>query len=348
MLEIGRDQFGISEARMKIEIQQMHSELIKILEMKKIDYAKLRSALVPTMDKDEAVFLFDLSVIESGLYGREIFNQILPLLDPRTTQSILVGNLLGNDQYLIFEILHESILLARSFTFRHSTMIYGVYINNLSSTAKNRINNGLSSYAAYLGYIETTYQSRAKIYLSTTMAGFLLKKGNTFILAHEDDRSNEENINVTSYDLEQYGYHIASLQEYYFSIFLSYKIERPIFNIDTTDIEIALNSVTSNVQRLDEFNVILDEAKHGYLMNKKLGKMKKAGFAEADRTQIERLIKEKVTNSYIYNLEYLKKYNVLKFNIMLEFERTEGHPTRTTAALEYMPDQKSLRVITLH
>lgn len=348
MLEILRDHYGLAESRMKNEILRLHGELIEILAAKKINYAELRSALVPSMDKDESIFLFDSSVVASGLYGREVFNRILPLLDPRTTQSILVGDLLGDDQRLIHEILVESMVLARSFTFKHSTLIYGVYINNLSSTAKEHINNALVSYPPYLGYIPTTFQSRAKIYASTTMAGFLLKKGKTFIMAHEDDRSNLENINITLYDLEQYGYKIVSLQSYYFSIFLSYKIDRPVFNFDTTDIEIALNSISSNVQALDGFDVILDEAKHGYLVNNKLGKMKKAGLAEIDRMKIERLIKQKVSNSYIYNLVYHEEHDVMKFNIMLELERADGYPTRMTAALEYMPNQKSLRVITLH
>lgn len=348
MLEVLRDHYEIAESRMKNEIQQMHSELIEILAAKKIDYTGLRSALVPSMDKDEAIFLFDSSVIDSGTYGREIFSRILPRLDPRTTQSILVGDLLGDDQRLIYEILRESMVLVRSFTFKHSTLILGVYINNLSSAVKDRINNELVSYAPYLGYIPTTFQSRAKIYASTTMAGFLLKKGKTLIMAHEDDRSNAENINITPYNLEQHGYKIASLQSYYFSVFLSYKIERPVFDLDTTDIEIALNSISSNVQSFDEFCVILDEAKHGYLINKKLGKMKKAGLADADRTQIERLIKEKVSSSYIYNLVYLEEHDVMKFNIILELEHEEGYPTRMTAALEYMPNHKSLRVITLH
>jgi len=76
--------------------------------------------------------------------------------------------------------------------------------------------------------------------------------------------------------------------------------------------------------------------------------MKKSGLAKADRTQIERLIKQKVSNSYIYNLTYLEEHDVMKFNIMLELAHAEGYPTRMTAALEYMPNQKSLRVITLH
>jgi hypothetical protein len=75
------------------------------------------------------------------------------------------------------------------------------------------------------------------------MCGFLLKKGKTFIMAHEDDRLNSENVNITPYNLEQHGYSVTSLQSNYFSIFLSYKIERPVFDIDTTDIEIALNSI---------------------------------------------------------------------------------------------------------
>ena len=95
-------------------------------------------------------------------------------------------------------------------------------------------------------------------------------------------------------------------------------------------------------------HVILDEAKHGYLISEKLGKMKKAGLAEADRTQIEQLIKQKVSNSYIYNLVYLEDHDVMKFNIMLELEREGGYPTRMTAALEYMPNRNALRVITLH
>jgi len=348
MLEILRDHYGIAESRMKNEIQWMHGELIEILTNKKIDYTGLRSALVPSMDKEEAIFIFDSSAIDSGLYGREIFDQLLPLLEPRTTQSILVGDLLCDDQHLIYEILCESLVLARSFTFKHSTLLYGVYINNLTSAAKERINQGLVSYGGYLGYIPTTFQSRAKIYVSTTMASFLLKKGKTFIMAHEDDRSNSENVNITLYNLEQYGYKIASLQSYYFSIFLSYKIERPVFNIDTTDIEIALNSISSDVQALEGFNVVLDEAKHGYLINNKLGKLKKAGLAEADRTQIENCVKAKVCNSYIYNLVNLEEHDVMKFNILLELERSEGYPARMTASLEYMPKQKSLRVITLH
>ena len=54
-------------------------------------------------------------------------------------------------------------------------------------------------------------------------------------------------------------------------------------------------------------------------------------------------------DSYIYNLCYLPKHDVIKLNVMLEIPRADGgYPTRILAALEYQPDKKNLRVITLH
>lgn len=69
-----------------------------------------------------------------------------------------------------------------------------------------------------------TFMSPAKIYASTTMAGFLLKKGKTLIMSHEDDRPNNEDINITLYELEQFGNKVKSLQSMYFGVFLTYKI----------------------------------------------------------------------------------------------------------------------------
>lgn len=343
-----RDLDGFAGARMKREIQRMHVEVVRALAAKNIEYADLRSALVPAMDRHEATLIFDSRLVGSNLYGPEVFNRLLPLLDARTTQSILHGDLTGVDQRTISKILHESMVLARSFTFKHAMFLYGIYVNNLTEAALTRLHQGFGAFNAYLGFIPTTFLSRAKIYASTCMGNFLLKKGKTLIMAHEDDGPNSEDINITQYDLEQCGYKVASLQSMYFNIFLAYKIERPVFKWDEADIEISLNAISSDVRPLDEFTVLLDEAKHGYLLNEKLGKLQKAGLAKTDRIQIESIIEAKVSQSYIYNLVYLDQHDVMKFNIMLEIYRPDGYPTRMTAALEYIPERKSLRVLTLY
>jgi hypothetical protein len=48
------------------------------------------------------------------------------------------------------------------------------------------------------------------------------------------------------------------------------ELERPVFDIDTTDIEIALNSISNDVKALDEFDVVLDEDKYAHLINEKM------------------------------------------------------------------------------
>lgn len=70
---------------------------------------------------------------------------------------------------------------------------------------------------------------------------------------------------------------------------------------------------------------------------------------DLDRDRIASLITSKVDANYIYNLVYLPQHDVMKFNLMLEVERDDGgYPTRMTVALEYVPKDKVLRVITLY
>lgn len=348
MLEVMRDHFRIAAPRMRREIQRLHNDLIGILDSKGIKYENLRAALVPVMDRQEAAFIFDSTAFNSGLYGPETFTHVLPLLEPTATQSILVGDLLGHDQRLIVKILRESMALSRSFTFKHSNLLYCVYINNLSDPALNRLHQGLANCPAYLGHIPTTFGSRAKTYVSLSVASFVLKAGKTLIVAHEDDRDNSENVNITMYPLEEFGYRVASLQGMYFSIFLAFKIERPSFKEFQIDTELSLNAISDEVALFDNFTVLLDEAKHGYLINEKLGKLKKAGLESADREYIAGLIEAQLSANYIYNLSYLEEHDVMKFNLMLEVQRPMGYPTRMTAALEYLPAKQTLRVITLH
>lgn len=85
MLEVMRDHFGITAPRMRREIQGLHRELIEILGPKGVRYENLRAALVPVMDRHEAAFIFDSTAFDSGLYGRETFKHVLPLLEPKAT-----------------------------------------------------------------------------------------------------------------------------------------------------------------------------------------------------------------------------------------------------------------------
>ena len=348
LLEVARDYFSLTNPVIHREIQAIHFATQQILASKGIYYTDLRSGLVPSTDRHEAGFVFDSGCIGSSLYGVEVARVILPFLDKRTTQSVLCGDLLGDSKDQIFKILNKSLVPVRSPVFNRDASLYCVYINNLSESVLERLHKELAKFPAYIGFIPATFASQAKIYLSTTLTPNFLKHNSQVIMGHEDDVPNEKNLNMTGYPFEDFGYKVISLQSSYFDLFLTYKIERsvhPGFEIDT---EMALNAISDHVLPLTDCTVLLEEAKYGYLQSEKLSKLQKAGIAELDQIDLVELIQSKIAANYIYNLFYSEEHNVIKFNLMLEVPRREGgYPTRLTAALEYMPQQKTLRVITL-
>ena len=97
MLEVVRDYFKLSPDRMLVEIQGMRAQVAQVLKTKGIDYNDLRAALVPDREKFEIALVFDTMKIENGWYGYEVFQRIIPLLDPRTKNSILVGDYIGSN-----------------------------------------------------------------------------------------------------------------------------------------------------------------------------------------------------------------------------------------------------------
>lgn len=348
MLEVMLDRYQLDSATMHREIQRLHTEAIEALERKRISYSELKPALVPQTDHHEAGFIFTTQEIESDWYGREVSRQILPLLDHRSTQSVLCGDLLGHSQQVIFNILNESMVLARSFEFVHGTLLYCVYINNLSSAALQRLHKGLSQYHAYLGYIPATYQTRGKTYLSTTLVRSFLKYGRTVLMGHEDDRSDDENVNMAGFPFEDFGYDVRSLRATHFDLFLSFKVERAVYSGFEVDTEMSLNAISRKIVPLQVCTLQLDDTKFEYLKSAKLGKLRKAGLDKLGKEQLAELIKNKIAASYIYNLTFHKQYNVMKFNVIIEVpDRNGGYPTRFAAVLEYKPEEKVLRVVTL-
>lgn len=349
MLETMRDYFGLTPEVMFREIQGMVETTVDILNSKGIKYQDLRTALVPMTDRFEAGFIFDSQDIESNWYGLEVMKELLPLLDLKSNHSVQCGDLIGKDQEFIFSILQESLVLSRNLEFVHGSTLYCVYINNLSESGLERIHNSLSNFAPYAGYIPCTFASRARIYLSTILVNSFLKHGRKVIMGHEDDRPNEENINMAGYPFEDYGMSVYSLQSMYFGVLLSYKIERPVFKGFESDTELSLNAISNQILPIDGFEVEIEDAKHEYLKSEKCGKLEKAGIEALGKEELSRLIRSKVSESYIYNLSFLPEHNVSKFNVMLEIPRPGGgYPTRVVAALEYKPEEKLLRVITMH
>jgi hypothetical protein len=349
MLEVMRDYFKLSPARMQREIQGMRLKLEEELSKKGISYARLKSALVPDRKRREIALVFNTLSIESGWYGYEIFQQVIPLLDKKGNHSILHGDYLDRPGQAeqIFSAFEEAVQLRRSVEFRHPTQFFIVYLNNLTEAMVCALDRGLSGYEPYVGYADTTYASRFKFYLSTMLSNLCVKHGSIIIQGHEPDRDDNEDVNMSAYPFEESGYTCRSVNSDLEGVLLSYKIERPVIPGFEVDTEFGLNAISTSPLPLDDFEIEVQEARLEYVKANKTGSVERAGLEAITAAELAELIKAKISASYIYNLEFLHEHNVAKFNLILELASSSDEPTRLLAALEYRPEQKSLKLLTL-
>lgn len=351
MLEVMRDHFDLDPKHMFHLIQGMRHDVEVALSKKGISYNKLKSALVPAQDRREIALVFDTRAIESSWYGREVMEHVIPLFKKEGSHSVLVGDYLdrpGQDDQL-FGAFEQAVELRRNIEFHHPTQFFIIYINNLTDTMITHFDNGLRDYKGYAGIADTTYASAFKIYLSTMLVNTFIKHQNIILQGHEPDRDPEENLNMEGYPFEENGYICRSISDDLMGVLLSYKIERPVFPGFEVDTEFALNAVGLTPAALEEFEVDVAAAKLEYLKREKYGSIQRAGLLAITAEQLAALIRSKISANYIYGLTVDQTHNVTKFNIVIELRPSADRPaTRLLAALEYRPDPRSLRLITLY
>jgi hypothetical protein len=348
-LSVMRDHLGLNEKEMRTNIIGAHREVVNILRNKHVEYEEIKSALIPRTDRMEIAFLFDSGSIENAWYGLDVIQKILPQFNRDSIHSVLGGDLLGDDQSLMKSLVDKYTVFSKPFMFRHSSLIYCIYITGLTEKMLYTFNKGLKEYNSYIGYVPATYWSEIKTIFAFYLVNLFIKFKNIIIQKHEDDRSNSENINFLGYPFPDYGYKIISLQVLYFDMFLSYKIEREVFDIDRDDISISLNSISSILFPLGGLKIEIEDNKFKYILDKKLGILKNAQIENISKEEFSELIRLKISSSYIYNLEYIEQYDVAKFNIVIELPRQDGgFPERMVVSFEYKPIEKKLRLITIH
>lgn len=112
--------------------------------------------------------------------------------------------------------------------------------------------------------------------------------------------------------------------------------------------EFSLNAITTDIRDLRKFRVSISPEKFGYLNEKKAASLRGLGISETMRGELEDLIQARLQANYLYNLEYIERHDVMKFNVMLEALPSAGQPFKALASLEYLPEQNSVRVITVY
>jgi hypothetical protein len=296
-------------------------------------------------NRREVALVFDSAQIENTWYGLPVHVATIPLFEKASFQSVLSGDLLGENRHQarIRSELERAITRANSFEYHHSTQFYVLYVNNLSKAMVDKFHAELHHFRPYIGYIDCTYSSFMKTYLSSALSTEFIKAGPCILQKHEDDLDEDANRNTIGYPFEDFGYVVKSIPSTMFDILLSFKIERPIFPGFESDTEFSLNAVSAKPSRLDGFDVVIEPAKLQYLIENKAGSLKKAGLLNLEATRLEEIIREKLQLNYIYNLCQDDQHGVVTFNILVEQQAC-----RLLVALEYMPEDRQLRLITMY
>lgn len=345
LLEVMAGHFEMTNEQVFRDIQNSHRELVQVLVSKGIQYKDLRNALIPTTNRHERAYLFNWSKVDSANYGREIVEHALPAFDPRSSHSVLLGDWIyhkEHNDWAIAELQKALAGAAEPYT-GHGHDLYMVYVNNLSKGQADALHRCFQALPAYVGFLDLTFASVVKFYISTMLVRAFIKHRKFVIQGHEDDRSNCENISMLPYGFENAGYSLRSLKSWLYGVFLSFKIERPIFLPDDTDTKFSLLAMGVSSTELDELEVVLDERKLQYLKENHPEGIERSGFEGMSAADITEQIRIKIKSNYIYNLARSVDGSTMKFNILLE----NPGVARFLCALELRPQDRQLRVITL-
>ena len=110
----------------------------------------------------------------------------------------------------------------------------------------------------------------------------------------------------------------------------------------------SLNSISTQVVPLDECEVEVEEAKLRYLKSEKVGSMKRSGLLALSKEELQKQIKERLRENYIFNMELLEEHNVMKFNTILNLRADDTDALfKMLLSLEYKPSERRVRLITM-
>tara|TARA_R100000365_G_C2748652_1_gene81007 strand:- start:12146 stop:13222 length:1077 start_codon:yes stop_codon:yes gene_type:complete len=343
-LTSSRSRFKMSPAQFGAFVRSHHEVLERELASMGVAYSSLGPALVPSTTRHEIALLFNVEGF-GWWYGRRIAQLILPLLDQAATMSVLEGDI-ALPPAATRELAHGAGLHPAERQNWGDQYVYCVYLTNLSDNQVTQLDTALAGVDGYLGYVPATYRSEFKSVAATMLPTTFVKQGKRVLVDHGSDDPWVGDENPTAYDFASHGYEVRSVTSMLFSPLLSYKIQaefRPHFQ---EDVLISLNAISDDPIPLEGFEVLLPEAKFGYLQDKKGGLLTIAELDTHSREQLAAVIRAEIDNDYIYRLQR-NVDDTVQFSIILELPRKESHPVRLAVGLKYFPTEQTLSLVTM-
>lgn len=350
-----RDFYKLSDEDVYNMISADFNILKQRLDTKDIPYDSLKRALVPNQDKKkyETCFVFDTNQMEQDDYARAVFEKVLPVMDKKSTYSILYGDYVDilrdveDSQIILRDSMNEVLTRCHSSKYQYSGQYFLIYVNSMTGNQRWEIVKCLLPYPWFLGFADVTYGSKFKSYISCILSCAYVKYKNYIIGAHPSDYPEDTDENEEDYLFRDNGFRFISMNEDSFGAFLTYKIETEA--PDETDVSFSFNALFPKFNSLKKLKLTISDGRWGYLNDSEKGKngiLRVLDYGEQNIDEFLRDIYKKICANYIFNLE-MNSYGVLKFNVCIETPTINGTRRKTTVALKYFPESGEMEVLTV-
>lgn len=199
---------------------------------------------------------------------------------------------------------------------------------------------------SYLGYVPATYRSNFRTVVGAMLPTVFIKHKGKVLVDHGGDDPWVSDINEIGFPFKKSNYEVVSVNGQLFSPLLSYKIQSEVLPQYQEDVLVSLSAISDEPLSLDQFEVLLPMAKYGYLRSEKGEILKIAGLDRHSREELASAIRAELDNDYIYRLQH-NVDGAVQFSIVLELPREDAHPIKVAVGLKYLPDSKTLSLVTL-
>lgn len=344
-LEADRVTFKLDSQQFGRWIRSHFNTLVRGLGEQGVRYEQLAPALVPSTKRYEMALLFNVDAVGHWWFGHAVMERLLPLLDHASTRSVLHGDI-GWHPAATRELASYSGLVPGALQDWGEQLIYCAYVTNLSAPQVETIRAAFVDTPGYLGHVPTTYHSPFRTEVADILPSAFVQYQDAVITDHGLDEPLVGTSNESGLPFERFGFRTVSTVGSLFTPLLSYKIQSERAPIHRDDLLVSLNAISDQPMELGEFEVLIPEAKFGYLRDAKGEILKIAGLDQHSREELAAVIRAEIENDYIYRLQ-TNIDDTVQFTIMLELPRADAHPVKLAAGLKYFPDTKQLSLVTL-
>lgn len=344
-LDVDRRAFKMSTKQFRRWVASHHAALVDGLAAEGVEYEKLGPALMPSSNREEMALLFNVDAVGDWWYSRRVMGRLLPLLDKKSTRSVLHGDL-GFHPDGTRELAMYSGLVENGAAEWGEQLIYCVYLTNLSMGQRDSIHAGFTETPGYLGYVPCAYHSAFRTEVADELPSAFVQNRDVVISDHGSDEPLVSTNNEAGLPFEEFKFRAVSATSSLFGPLLSYKVQSERAPMHRRDLLVSLNAISDEPMELRDFEVLIPEAKFGYLRTKKGELLKIAGLDEHSREELAAVIRAEIENDYIYRLQ-TNPDDTVQFTIMLELPRADSHPVKVVVGLKYFPAVRQLSLVTM-